>query len=77
MAYTTLKCVREVVPSQQNHLDTTICQMPTEAEKRPRKLSMVKKKPISTELIKSIVARYGFRNVNLKDLRFEATLPEI
>ena len=69
MAYAALKWVHGILPLQRNPLDSTICQNLIEAEKRQRKRPMVKKEPVSTELIKSIVARYGSENANLKDLR--------
>ena len=69
MAYAALKWVHGILPLQRNPLGSTICQNLIEAEKRLRKWPMVKKEPVSTELIKSIVARYGSENANLKDLR--------
>jgi hypothetical protein len=55
MAYAAIKWVHGILPLLQKPLDADICRKMVEAEKRRRTSLMMKKEPVSVELIKDIV----------------------
>ena len=69
MAYAAIKWVHGILPLLQKPLDADICRKMVEAEKRSRTSLVMKKEPVSVELIKDIVRKYGHEDATLKDLR--------
>ena len=69
MAYAAIKWVHGILPLLRKPLDADICRKMVEAEKRRRTSLMMKKEPVSVELFKDIVRKYGHEDVTLKDLR--------
>jgi hypothetical protein len=69
MAYAAIKWVHGILPLLRKPLDADICRKMVEAEKRRRTSLMMKKEPVSVELFKDIVRKYGHEDATLKDLR--------
>ena len=69
MAYSALKWVHCLLPTNSNPLDASICSNLVEAEKRRRPSPIKKKEPASPQLLIDLVNRYACSNATLKDLR--------
>ena len=68
-----LKWLHSFVPSlDRNPLDSDFCRNIVESAKRHKSQPIMKKKPITTEIIKNILDVYSKEDANLKDLRIAA-----
>lgn len=70
IAYAALKWFQSFVPTREgNTLDDAYCKNIIEGAKRARETSIVKKEPITTDIIKEIIDKYATEKAELKDLR--------
>ena len=73
LAHAALKWLHSFVPSlDRNPLDSDFCRNIVESAKRHKSQPIMKKKPITTEIIKNILDVYSKEDANLKDLRIAA-----
>ena len=73
LAHASLKWLHSFVPSlDRNPLDSDFCRNIIESAKRHKSQPIMKKKPITTEIIKNILDVYSKEDANLKDLRIAA-----
>ena len=70
LTHAALKWLHSFVPSLDcNPLDSDFCRNIIESAKRQRSQPIVKKKPITTEIIRNILDVHNKEDSNLKDLR--------
>ena len=68
-----LKCLFPLVPDDSpSLLDNASCKTIIECAKRTRSRPVNKKKPVDSDVIKSIIDRFGGEEASLKDLRIAA-----
>ena len=73
LTHTALKWLHSFVPSLDcNPLDSDFCRNIIESAKRQRSQPIMKKKPITTEIIRNILDVHNKEDSNLKDLRIAA-----
>ncbi|CAH3194424.1 unnamed protein product [Porites evermanni] len=73
LAHAALKWLHSFVPSlDRNPLDSEFCRNIIESAKRQKSQPVVKKKPITTDIIRSILDIHNKTDANLKNLRIAA-----
>ena len=73
LAHAALKWLHSFVPSlDRNPLDSEFCRNIIESAKRQKSQPVMKKKPITTEIIRSILDIHNKKDANLKNLRIAA-----
>lgn len=73
LAHAALKWLHSFVPSlDRNPLDSEFCRNIIESAKRQKSQPVMKKKPISTEIIRCILDIHNKKDANLKNLRIAA-----
>lgn len=73
LAHEALKWLHSFVPSlDRNPLDSEFCRNIIEAAKRQKSQPVTKKKPITTDIIRSILDIHNKKDANLKSLRIAA-----
>jgi len=73
LAHAELKWLHSFVPSlDRNPLDSEFCRNIIESAKRQKSRPVMKKKPITTDIIRSILDTHNKKDANLKNLRIAA-----
>ena len=73
LAHAALKWLHSFVPSlDRNPLDSEFCRNIIESAKRQKSQPVMKKKPITTDIIRSILDIHNKKDANLKNLRIAA-----
>lgn len=73
LAHAALKCLHSFVPSlDRNPLDSEFCRNFIEAAKRQKSQPVTKKKPITPDVIRSILDVHNKKDAKLKNLRIAA-----
>ena len=73
LTHAALKWLHSLVPEDSpNPLDNACCKTIIECAKRTRSRPVNKKKPVDSDVIKSIIDRFGREEASLKDLRIAA-----
>ena len=75
LAHAALKWLHSFVPSlDRNPLDSEFCRNIMESAKRQKSQPVMKKKPITTDIIRSILDIHNKKDANLENLRIAALL---